>query len=723
MNDIAKLAGVSRGTVSNVLNNHGVVSYDKIKLVEEAAAKLGYNLDKNAKALRSSTSNVLALIIPSVSSRRYADLYTGVLNYAKKNDFELRLYLTSDYPYKEIKAIDTALKERACGVLTVSCLDDASLYNPCTNANIPVLFLERPVSGDAFPSFSLGLGTIVTTLSSKKRPDRISVITENIRFQNQYILMKELKKAFKFSVLSFYEHTGDESEAIYDAVKEAKKEEVFITSNEEIASKLANIYASFYQKRPVIYTLSSLRPEKNLDFTDIPLNYRRLGRLAAQALAEKSRSGKKLESFVLEPSDDNLFEEMVIGSANGHSSKAIRLRMLAHKTPAVNALQKLTPEFTAMTGIEVEIESVSLSESLKEMNNPERQWDIIRIDPSTLYYVAPSILTNLQDIDKDCTGYFSNFLPNIPEDYSTSGGAIYAFPFDISMQLMFYRKSWFDSIREQRAYFESTGNVLSVPQTFAEYDSICKFFTKSLRPDSPSTYGSSGIIASPTSVANLFMPRLIAADGLVYNADNNLNLLSPPAIQALSEYIELTKYSDPKIASGWSEIAENFVNGIYAVSILYSNHASLLIRTNSMDLHGEIGFAPMPSGNSLLAGGSLGVGRYSQNKEAAYSFIRWATGPAIAPKLVRLGGASACRNVYAQEELLDTYPWLNFIRDNISTAIRRPVMFFGSYAYNQRDFEYLFGSNIIAAINGSKTLEQALEDTQNYIDSLVTNKT
>lgn len=42
MKDIAKEAGVSHGTVSNVLNKTGKVSIEKIKLVEAAAKKLGY---------------------------------------------------------------------------------------------------------------------------------------------------------------------------------------------------------------------------------------------------------------------------------------------------------------------------------------------------------------------------------------------------------------------------------------------------------------------------------------------------------------------------------------------------------------------------------------------------------------------------------------------------------------------------------------------------------
>lgn len=716
MNDIAKLAGVSRGTVSNVLNNRDIVSYDKIKLVEEAAAKLGYNLDKNAKALRSGSTDVLALILPSVSGRRYADLYTGVLSQAQKSGFEVRLFLTSDFPYKEVKAIDTALNERVCGILSVSCLDDPGSYRFCETQGLPVIFLERPLQDHRFPSYSLELGNSFAALTENGRPENISVITENIKYQNQYILIKEIKKAFRFSNLSFYEYTGEESEVIFDAVRAARDGELFITSNEEIATKLLHTYAAFYGRRPDIHTLSSLRPDRNLDFQDIPLNYRRLGKLAAQAVIDKKRTGHEIGSCILPPEEDPHPFSPVPARIGAKPSK---LRMLAHKTPAVHALQKLTPEFTAMTGIEVEIHTFSLSETLEKMKDPTQQWDVIRIDPSSLYYIAPSVLTRLEDIDSGYQDLFRHFLSNIPRDYSVSGDEVYALPFDIGMQLLFYRKSWFDSIREQRAYLESTGNVLSVPRSFGEFDRICRFFTRSLRPDSPSEYGCSGILASPTSVANLVIPRLIAAIGYKEDSHTSLNLLSEPAYQSLSDFLELARYSDPRIASGWSEIAENFVNGLYALSILHSHHASLLIRTNSVDLGGEIGFAPMPSGNSQLAGGSLGVGRYSRNKEAAYEFIRWAAGPSVAPRLVRLGGSSACRNVYQQEALLDTYPWLSFIKENIGHSIRRPIFFFGSYAYSQRDFEFVFGSNIISVINGSKTLHEALTDTQAYIDRLV----
>ena len=55
--DIAQEAGVSHGTVSNVLNNRGNVSVEKIQQVHKAAAKLGYKLNTSAQELRQGKSD------------------------------------------------------------------------------------------------------------------------------------------------------------------------------------------------------------------------------------------------------------------------------------------------------------------------------------------------------------------------------------------------------------------------------------------------------------------------------------------------------------------------------------------------------------------------------------------------------------------------------------------------------------------------------------------
>ncbi len=65
MKDVAREAGVALGTVSKVMNNIPVGAEYRVR-VEEAAKKLGYQVNSYAKGLKTNHTGIVALIIPSV---------------------------------------------------------------------------------------------------------------------------------------------------------------------------------------------------------------------------------------------------------------------------------------------------------------------------------------------------------------------------------------------------------------------------------------------------------------------------------------------------------------------------------------------------------------------------------------------------------------------------------------------------------------------------------
>ena len=73
--DIAREAGVSHGTVSNVINGRGNVSVEKIQLVWQAAEKLGYKVNSKAQSLRQGQDRSIAVLLPSIEDRRWAAMY------------------------------------------------------------------------------------------------------------------------------------------------------------------------------------------------------------------------------------------------------------------------------------------------------------------------------------------------------------------------------------------------------------------------------------------------------------------------------------------------------------------------------------------------------------------------------------------------------------------------------------------------------------------------
>ena len=70
--EVAKLANVSLGTVSNVLNGK-TQNEELIQRVEAAMEQLSYRPDANARSLKNTRSGVIGVILPDVLQRDLAD--------------------------------------------------------------------------------------------------------------------------------------------------------------------------------------------------------------------------------------------------------------------------------------------------------------------------------------------------------------------------------------------------------------------------------------------------------------------------------------------------------------------------------------------------------------------------------------------------------------------------------------------------------------------------
>lgn len=72
--DVAAAAGVSVGTASRALSGKGSISAMRRDRVLEAAGRLGYQVDKVARSLRTGRSDILGLLVPDVRNPFFAEL-------------------------------------------------------------------------------------------------------------------------------------------------------------------------------------------------------------------------------------------------------------------------------------------------------------------------------------------------------------------------------------------------------------------------------------------------------------------------------------------------------------------------------------------------------------------------------------------------------------------------------------------------------------------------
>jgi DNA-binding LacI/PurR family transcriptional regulator len=137
--DIARMAGVSRSTVSRVLTDHPRVSNEARSAVEAVIAKTGYRPNRVARSLILGRSSLVAVVVPSISTVFYSELIRGVEE-ALAGEFTLAVVSTDDDLRLERRAFEQLHDARVAG-LVVSTFRHQSedLFPP----GVPVVFANR----------------------------------------------------------------------------------------------------------------------------------------------------------------------------------------------------------------------------------------------------------------------------------------------------------------------------------------------------------------------------------------------------------------------------------------------------------------------------------------------------------------------------------------------------------------------------------------------------
>lgn len=125
--DVAKLAGVSHGTVSNIINGKSNVKSETVKKVREAMEALGYQPDANAHGLRSSGKRqTVAFICPSIESEQYRALYSGICSYMNEAGMSVRLYISGGQTDQEKWILSEINRERFAAAIIITCIPNES---------------------------------------------------------------------------------------------------------------------------------------------------------------------------------------------------------------------------------------------------------------------------------------------------------------------------------------------------------------------------------------------------------------------------------------------------------------------------------------------------------------------------------------------------------------------------------------------------------------------
>ena len=695
--DVATLAGVSVSTVSNVLSGKGNVSSQKMKQVIEAANQLGYFPSDSAKSLRTATKNEIAIILPTISLKRYRDVYNYAQKYLANHKYDLILFMTDNTPEKYRDSIRKIYQVRSAGIICAGNSYELDISMDPMNM-IPILNVVDSETKDNSPFIVFdyeNCGKEVNSYLTDKQADEVIVLLDKSNTQD-LLFLQGLNQD---SNIDYHTVNISETDSLLQITHYLRSRDIHyvITTNNEWCKNIRHSESIAGIDRKIdIISLSGESIWKNNDCINYTLDYKSLGEKAAESILQLV-NGEKIENQVLKASGFDF------DKTNIHFNANKPLQMLILDSPTSRILSDLAPLCKKETGIDLKIISLhqqELYDSVLASANASF-FDLARIDVLLLPELGPRAFLPLSDIPYDFSKIKDNLLPALPESYFNVNGISYALPFDPSILLLFYRKDLFEDSTIKRLYLEEYDEELQVPKTYAQYNKIARFFTRKYNHKSPTAFGTTLILDNASSIACEFLPRLYELStfsSLPDSIDENL------VQQACKNYKETYQYTNKSNNMWWLDAAKEFANGKVAMTTLFINHASDLVE--KMDPSRYIGISTLPGDTTLLGGGVLGVFRKSKNIQTCCDFISWVYSDQVAKMITYLGGSSPCESVFNNCTITNRYPWIKHVKHNINKG---KIRFQNNISISEREFENIVGLGIRNYTLGFSDVEDVIQ--------------
>lgn len=148
INEIAKMAGVSRATVSRYLND-GYVSEEKKEAIRAVIEETGYEPSTQAQNLRKKVTKIIGVIIPKLQSESVSRMVDGISSVLAKEGYQLLLANTNNNEKEELNYLKIFRKNRVDGIIFMGTIFSRTHFRRMEETEVPIV-----VTGQEMKDFS-----------------------------------------------------------------------------------------------------------------------------------------------------------------------------------------------------------------------------------------------------------------------------------------------------------------------------------------------------------------------------------------------------------------------------------------------------------------------------------------------------------------------------------------------------------------------------------------
>ncbi len=153
IDDIARMAGVSRTTASMVLNGRAEqfrISAATQERILATARDNNFQPSHSARALRSGCSNTLGLVIPELTNIAHASLAQAMEPICHQAGYQLLVVSSNDEGGQETAGIEHLIARQVDGLIIVPCSPDPEIYLRWSK-RVPLFLVDRRIDNSGLP--------------------------------------------------------------------------------------------------------------------------------------------------------------------------------------------------------------------------------------------------------------------------------------------------------------------------------------------------------------------------------------------------------------------------------------------------------------------------------------------------------------------------------------------------------------------------------------------
>ena len=128
--DVAKLSGISKSTVSRVINNKGYVSDEKRELVLKAMKELEYSPNLAARRLRGQLTTTIGVIVPKITNPFFSYLVDAIERAAYEQGYQVMIFQSNEDLQKELTFLNLLKTKQVDGIIMTAVENDWANVRP-----------------------------------------------------------------------------------------------------------------------------------------------------------------------------------------------------------------------------------------------------------------------------------------------------------------------------------------------------------------------------------------------------------------------------------------------------------------------------------------------------------------------------------------------------------------------------------------------------------------